>query len=386
MAPAPPPELFESVPNFSEGRDQLVIAEIAAAVTRSRAHLLDVDADPDHHRLVLSVAATSAGSLRRALLAAVTAAVRRIDIRLHTGVHPRLGSADVVPIVPLGETPISRCVEVAHELGELVWDRLRVPVYFYGAAAAEGRPATLARIRAGGVAPDLGGTGSRLGAGYVCIGARPPLVAYNVLLPSADRKQAAALALRIRESSGGMAGVQALPFDLSGGRRQLSMNLFRLDVAAPASVLTRIRDLGAEMGIEVGEDQVVGLCPAFAAAGSAAASGRLLEGRLAAAAAHPGAAALRGRRTDEHTRLVAKLDSEAAALGALGSEPEELLVGAERAAALIRVLRAAGAGEPGPEALLDAAARGLRAAVDQQTANRFRARIDALDRWLAQPG
>jgi glutamate formiminotransferase len=381
MARALRPELFESVPNFSEGKDQLVIAEIGAAIARSSAHLLDLDPDPDHNRLVLSLAAASAEALRTALLAAVTAAIERIDIRDHVGVHPRLGSADVIPIVPLGATSLARCVEVAHHLGELVWDLLRVPVHFYGAAALEGRPVTLARIRAGGLPPDLGGDGALDGAGSVCIGARPPLVAYNVMLPGAGAEQAAALASRIRELSGGAPGVQALAFQLSAGW-QLSMNLYRLELSPPAAVLARVEELADEIGLTLGPDQVVGLCPAFAATGCQAAAGRLLEGRLAAAAARAGAARVARRRTEEFRRLAARLESEAVGLGEIGSGPEDMLAGAERAAALIRVLEAARSLEAGPRALLDAAARGFRAAVDAATARRFRARVAALDARL----
>jgi len=216
-------DLFESVPNFSEGRRGDVIDAIAAAAA-AEAHVLDTDADPDHNRVVVSIAG-SQSHVVDALLGAIGAAVERIDLRSHSGVHPRVGAADVIPIVPLGEAALETAREVAHDTGKRVWAELKVPVYFYG--HGEGR--TLADIRAGRVKPDLGGPDLHPTAGAVCVGARRTLVAFNVMLFDTDLVAARAVARSIRESAAGLRGVQALAFELPGERVQLSMNLFRID-------------------------------------------------------------------------------------------------------------------------------------------------------------
>jgi glutamate formiminotransferase len=358
--------LFESVPNFSEGRRQDVISAIAGA---GGAHVLDVDADPEHHRAVISLAADRS-RLVDGLLAAVGAAVERIDVRGHSGVHPRVGAADVVPIVPLGASTLVSAREVAREVGERIWGELRVPVYWYG----EHR--SLADIRAGRASLDLGGPDLHPTAGAVSVGARLTLVAFNVLLPGMSLAGGAALARSLRESRAGMRGVQALVFELSGGRVQLSMNLFRVDETPPAAVVAEL----VRRGVEVGDQQVVGLCPAVAA--PEAAGGRLLEGRLASAAARAGALLLRERRDEESLALARRLDLEVEALAALGTGQVELLVGAERAAALAPVLRVAGVLDGELSRMLDAAALGLRAAISTETSAAYSARVAALDRRL----
>jgi len=204
-----------------------------------------------------------------------------------------------------------------------------VPVYFYG----ENR--SLADIRAGRAKPDLGGPSLHPTAGAVSVGARLTLVAFNVLLPDTDFAAARALARSLRETQAGMRGVQALAFQLSGGRVQLSMNLFRVDQTPPAAVVAEL----IRRGIKVGEQQLVGLCPAIAA--SEVAAGRLLEGRLAAAAARAGAVRCRLSGDEEHLALAVRLEREADGLAALGVDQQEILAGAERAAALTPVLRMA---------------------------------------------
>ena len=361
-------ELFESVPNFSEGTRTEVIEAIASAA--SSAYLLDADADPDHNRAVVSVA----GFRRRlvdGLLAAVGAAIERIDLREHRGVHPRVGAADVVPIVPLGATSLDVCRDVAHEVGERIWSRLSVPVYFYG----HGEQHRLADIRAGRASLDLG-SAPHPTAGAVCIGARPLLVAFNVILYGTDLVSARALARTIRETGAGLRGVQALAFELPGKRVQLSMNLFRTDETTPSDVIAELR----RRGVSVGAEQVVGLCPAVAA--SPAADGRLLEGRLASAAAADGARRCRERGGEELDALAVRLDREATGLATLAADEDAILAGAERAAALIQVLGAAQVLHPELEAMLLVASRGLRAAVSEATVAIYRARVDSLDARL----
>jgi len=358
--------LFESVPNFSEGRREDVIAAIAGA---GGAHVLDVDADPDHHRAVISLAAERA-RLVDGLLAAIGAAIERIDVRTHSGVHPRVGAADVVPIVPLGDSTLAAAREVAREAGERIWSELRVPVYWYG------EQRSLADIRAGRASPDLGGPEHHPTAGAVSVGARLTLVAFNVLLPGMSLVEAGALARSLREARSGVRGVQALAFELSGGRVQLSMNLFRVDETPPAAVVAELQ----RRGVAVGEQQVVGLIPAMAA--GEVGRGRLLEGRLASAAARAASLRLKERGDEESLALARRLDRETGALAKLGAEQTELLVGAERAAALTPVLRVAGVLDGELAAMLDAAARGLRVAINRETAAAHAARMEALDRRL----
>ena len=363
-------ELFESVPNFSEGRDRNVIDTISAAAA-GPAHFLDEDFDPDHNRVVVTLLGTRA-ALVEGVLRSASAAAQLIDVRQHAGVHPRVGAADVIPIVPMGGTSLDACREVAREIGGRIWAELRIPVFFYG----HGEGWSLADIRAGRAQPSLGGPELHPSAGAVCVGARGLLVAFNVLLPGVSLSEASAVARSLRESRNGMRGVQALAFELPGGRIQLSMNLFRVDETPPAAVLAEL----ARRGVALGEQQVVGLCPAAAA--NQAASGRILEARIGAVVARAAGVRAGARAGDELHALSRRLQAEAASLAGLGVGQEDLLAGAERCAALPPVLRAAGIldRELGAMALL--AARGLRAALHESTRSAYAARMDALDRRL----
>lgn len=365
--------LFESVPNFSEGGRGEIIAKLAAAA--SGAHVLDVDEDIDHNRAVISLAGLGR-NVFDAVLASFEVAVERIDLREHSGVHPRVGSADVIPVIPLQGASLDAARGLARALGERIWTQTRVPVFFYG----YGEQHTLADIRAGRVAPTLGGPSLHPTAGAVCVGARKALVAFNVMLPSIDMRAARALARSLRESEGGMRGVQALVFELPGSRIQLSMNLFRIDETTPAEVIAELEG----RGIEVGQQQVIGLCPAAVA--NPAAAGRVLEARLAAAAARRGAELCAALADDEHRRLAGRLEQTAADLAGVGADQGEMLKSAEQAAALLEVLRAAGVLSVELEAMLTTAAEGLRGALDQETLSRDSPRIRALDRRLAGGG
>jgi glutamate formiminotransferase / 5-formyltetrahydrofolate cyclo-ligase len=366
--------LFESVPNFSEGRDGGTIGALADAGAAPGAHVLDLDPDPDHNRVVISLAALGP-KLVEALVGSVGAAVERIDLLQHAGVHPRVGAADVVPIVPLGSSSMARARELAQHLGERIWDELRIPVYFYG----EGQGQGLADIRAGRGRLSLGGPDLHPTAGAVCVGARAKLVAFNVILPGVDVRAARAIARSLRESSGGLRGVQALVFELPGGRTQLSMNLFRLDETTPGSVVAEL----LRRGVAVGDQQLVGLCPAAVA--NAASAGRLLEARLAASAARAGANRCIERGDEEHVALATRLRREAESLAALGVDQDEILGGAERAAALVPVLRTARVLDGELEAMLSVAAAGLREAISPETRWAYPARLAALDRRLSSP-
>ena len=364
-------ELFESVPNFSEGRNRNVIDSVSGAAGRT-AHFLDEDFDPDHNRVVVSLVA-SRDRLIEALVTSVSVAANLIDLREHTGVHPRVGAADVVPIVPLGETTLGACHELAREVGARIWTELHIPVYFYG----YGEEWSLADIRAGRAQPDLGGPDLHPTAGAVCVGARRLLVAFNVLLPEVGVAEARRVARSIRESAGGLRGVQALVFELPGGRIQLSMNLFRPEETSPQQVVDEL----TRRGVQVGEQQLVGLCPAVAA--SEVAAKRILEARIGAAVARAGAYRALERGGPELSALSRKLDAEAESLKALGVSQEELLAGAERCAALPPVLQTAGLLDGELQSMAQLAARGLRDAVGERTRSKYSERLAALERRLA---
>jgi glutamate formiminotransferase len=326
-----PHHLFESVPNFSEGTRADVITELAGAA--GRAYVIDVDADADHNRVVISVVGQSP-QLLDALVASVQVAIQHVDLRAHRGVHPRVGAADVIPIVPLDGASLADAHELALSLGDRVWNELRVPVYYYG----HGEEHTLADIRAGRARPSLGDE-LHPSAGAVCIGARHPLVAFNVILPGFQLLEARALARSLRESGGGLRGVQALVFELGDRRIQLSMNLFRLEETPPSAVIAALE----RRGVSIGSQHVIGLCPAAVA--NQAAAGRLLEARLAAAVARQGG-----------------LNREATVLARTGIDRDALLAAANQSAALIPVLMAAGVLGDDMRRMLEIAVRGLRSA------------------------
>jgi glutamate formiminotransferase / 5-formyltetrahydrofolate cyclo-ligase len=369
--------LLESVPNFSEGRDPAVIEQLAFAASQAGAHVLDRSFDADHHRVVLTLAGTD---IVDGVFASVAAAVESIDLRAHAGVHPRRGAADVVPIVPLGSASLAEAAVVARALGERIWSELRVPVNYYGAAGAS----TLAQIRSPNPPPPDLGDSPHPTAGVVSVGAREPLVAYNLLLAGVSVAEASGMAGRLRESAGGVRGVQALVFAVAGGT-QLSMNLTRLGETTPAIA----RDAAARRlpgGGSIVAEEIVGLCPAAAAAGCPAADGLLLEARLAASASRLAAAicASRPDRVEEMRALAARLEAESASLAGLGFA--DTLAGAERAAALRPVLRAAGIADDELDEMLRVAALGFRDALGAEEVRRFSDRVAALDRHLLSEG
>lgn len=271
--------LVECVPNFSEGRDADVIEQLAAAARSvPGAALLDLHADPDHHRSVLTLAG-SPRAVSEAVFRAVAVAVSVIDLTRHEGVHPRLGAADVIPFVPLQGAGIPDCVELANELGERLAAELGLPIYYYAHAARseqrerlpwirqpqfEGLAAALASEER---APDAGPQAPHPTAGATVVGARDFLLAFNVDLETEDVKVARRIAKAIRESSGGMSGVQAKGLALrEQGRVQVSMNLLDLRTAGPGRVFQEIRRLAGEAGVEVASSELVGLMPQVALA------------------------------------------------------------------------------------------------------------------------
>ena len=272
---------LESVPNFSEGRDDGTIEAIGEALACAGARLLDVHADADHNRSVFTLVGSEA-ELVEGLVAGVGRARARIDLRRHEGAHPRIGVADVVPLVPIRPQDMERAVaaagEVAARLGEL-----GLPTFLYGgpdrgpAFFRPGGPEGLqARIDAGELAPDFGPSRLDPTAGAVLVGARRPLVAFNVNLRTDDVEIARAIAAVVRERGGGFAGVRALGLDLPrAGLVQVSMNVEDWEAASLHEVVARIVDEAGARGVEVAGSELVGLMPAGAVAAAAGAALRI---------------------------------------------------------------------------------------------------------------
>jgi glutamate formiminotransferase len=287
---------LESVPNFSEGRDRDVIEAIGGALSR-RAQLLDVHADPDHNRSVFTLVGSD-DELVDALLEGIESARERIDLRRHEGAHPRVGAADVVPLVPIAPGEMERARAAALELAPRVGAELGLPVFLYGELAPGRGPAFFRRggpeelqrrIDAGELAPDFGPRQLDPGAGAVLVGARRPLVAFNVNLASDDVEVARAVARVVRETGGGFPGVRALGLDLpTAGLVQVSMNVEDWEAAALHDIVARVEEEAAAHGVDVAGSELVGLMPAGAAAAAAGAmlriagfeASRLLELRL----------------------------------------------------------------------------------------------------------
>jgi glutamate formiminotransferase/glutamate formiminotransferase/formiminotetrahydrofolate cyclodeaminase len=264
--------VLEAVPNVSEGRDETSIAAIGAAFS-SPARLLDVHSDPDHHRSVYTLVGEPA-ELVEALLAGIAAARERIDLRQHVGVHPRVGAADVVPLVHLSGDPADTAIaaDSALDLAERVGRELELPVFLYGEVGEGKRPAFFRRggvselerrVASGEVSPEFGPSRIDPRSGAVLVGARGPLVAYNVDLTTDDVEVARAVAAAVRESSGGLSEVQAIGLLLPrSGRVQVSMNVLDLERSPLHVVLTAVATEAAARSAGIAGGELVGLVPA----------------------------------------------------------------------------------------------------------------------------
>jgi glutamate formiminotransferase len=269
---------LESVPNFSEGRNRDTIDALAAALSTS-AELLDVHSDPDHNRSVFTLVGEEEG-LTAAVVAGISVALQRIDLREHEGAHPRIGAADVVPIVAVDPSDRERARACALELAERIGAELRLPVFLYAESAPpdrrpaffrRGGPVELQRrIDDGEVAPDFGPSRLHESGGGVIVGARPPLIAFNVNLDSDDVDVARAIAAVVREKDGGFPGVRALGLRLpSAGHVQVSMNVEDYEAAALHEILHRIEREARDRDVEVSRAELVGMMPAGAAVAAA---------------------------------------------------------------------------------------------------------------------
>jgi len=272
--------LLESVPNVSEGRNASAVAAIAEAFSGAGARMLDTHVDGDHNRAVITLVGDDRG-VEEGLVAGIDEARRRIDLQTHEGVHPRVGAADVVPVVPLAPADLGRAVDVALAVGSRVGDELGLPVFLYGEVGDGRRPAFFRRggpgelqrrVDAGELEPAFGPRRVDPAAGAVLLGVRAPLVAFNLeLLGTLDVARDVAAA--VRESSGGLPGVQALGLRLGAGRIQVSTNVVDLDATPPHVMVERIVAEAAARGAEVGRGELVGLLPARCVAVAARAEG-----------------------------------------------------------------------------------------------------------------
>ena len=269
--------IVECVPNVSEGRREDAIDRMADAIRSVEGvRLLDRTSDADHNRSVFTFAGPP-DAVEAAAHALVEVALREIDLRTHRGEHPRIGAVDVVPFVPLAGTTMEDCVALAHRFGRRVAQRHQLPVYFYAKAATRPERVRLPDIRKPqyeGLAdvigtthvPDVGPSKVHPTAGAMVTGARPPLIAFNIELDTADVKVAKRIAKEIRESSGGLPAVQALGFELTDPpRAQVSMNLLDPSQTSLSRVWREVETRAGAEGIRIVRGELIGLMPLDAA-------------------------------------------------------------------------------------------------------------------------
>jgi len=269
--------IIECVPNISEGRRGEVVARVVDAVRGVRgARLLDYSSDASHNRSVITMAGDPA-PLKNAVLAIFDVAVAAIDLRTHTGEHPRLGAVDVVPFVPIEGVTMEECVALARETARSVAERFAVPVYLYEEASSNPLRKNLEDIRRGefeglatkmttdGWAPDYGPPAPHPSAGASVIGARMPLIAYNINLATDRLDVAKKIAAAIRFSSGGFRYVKAMGVTLADrGIVQVSINLTNYEKTPMLRVFEAVKHEAERYGVNVLESEIVGLVPSAA--------------------------------------------------------------------------------------------------------------------------
>ncbi len=264
--------LVECIPNFSEGRRPEIVEQIVSAIRGIEGVIvLDYSSDSDHNRSVVTFVGSLAG-VEKAAFAGIAKAAELIDLNEHQGEHPRIGATDVVPFVPISGVTMEDCIGIAHRLGKRVGDELNIPVYLYEKAATRTDRENLADLRKGEYeglkaeiqtnpdrAPDFGP--SRLGnAGATVIGARSPLVAYNVYLNTGDATVAEKIARAVRHLSGGLRYVKGLGM-LVNGKAQVSMNITNYTRTPVHRVVEMIRREAARYGAQITHSELIGLIP-----------------------------------------------------------------------------------------------------------------------------
>ena len=268
-----PDSILECVPNFSEGVDPGVVREIISSMCIDGVRLLDFSLDPDHNRSVVTIAGPPAAVVEAAIRAAGRAA-HLIDLTSQTGVHPRIGAADVIPFVPVSGISIAEAAVLARQAGLQIWRRFGVPVYFYGAAAARPDRVQLEDVRRGQFEglreaalkdsarrPDVGGPELHATAGASAVGARSFLIAYNLYLePGAEISHARAIAREVRASSGGLQGVKALGV-MVNGRAQVTMNITDFTLTPVPALHATVARLAHKHGTARANGELIGLIP-----------------------------------------------------------------------------------------------------------------------------
>ena len=267
--------LIECVPNFSEGRNPETVRLIAESIASvDSACVLDTHIDPDHNRSVITFVA-SPEKIAAAAVNAVRRASELIDMRAHYGEHPRLGATDVLPFVPVRGVTMDDCVRVAHKAGEMIARELSIPVYYYEHAALRPERVNLEDVRRGALellreqittnperAPDVGLAQVHDSAGAIAVGARPILIAFNVILRSSEIDIARQIARKIRARHGGLPFLKALGFRLhTRGLVQVSMNLVNYEVTGMTAAYDAVQRAADLLGVEIESAEIVGLIP-----------------------------------------------------------------------------------------------------------------------------
>lgn len=264
--------ILECVPNFSEGIHPEVVRKIVRAMQMESVSLLDYSLDPDHNRSVVTIAGAP-DAILESVLRGVGMAVECIDLTSQKGVHPRIGAADVIPLVPIRGISLPECAVLAHQLGQEIWKRHHVPVYFYEAAALRPDRRLLEDVRNGqfeglrkqvqqdaGRRPDVGGPSLHPTAGASAVGARQLLIACNVYLSTGNVGVARSIAREIRASNGGLAGLKAMGV-LVRGRAQVSMNITDFRATPIRSVYAAVKDAAAKFDVQPEMIELIGLIP-----------------------------------------------------------------------------------------------------------------------------
>jgi glutamate formiminotransferase len=265
--------IVECVPNISEGRDTTIINAVVDEVKRFKVRLLDVESDRDHNRSVITYVGEPE-EVEKATFALAAKAVELIDMEKHKGEHPRIGALDVVPFVPITGVDMKECIAMAERVGKKIADELKVPVYLYEEAAKRPECQNLAEIRKGEYEglkdaislparrPDFGEAKLHPTAGATVVGAREPLVAFNVNLGTKDIAIAKKIAQAVRFSSGGFRFVKAMGFDIKEkGYVQVSMNLTKFKGTPIFRVYEAIKAEADRYGVPIIGSEVIGLLP-----------------------------------------------------------------------------------------------------------------------------
>jgi glutamate formiminotransferase len=263
--------LFEIVPNISEGRNVAVVDAAVAALKEAGVRVIHRTSDPTHHRSVITALGSGAQCVAAAVALAATT-LAHIDLRAHRGAHPRIGALDVLPFVPLRDATLEDAVTLAHRAAGRIWRELGIPSFLYGAAASQPHRALLADVRRG----EFEGLPARTvdgdwqfdygdiahaSAGAIAIGARPLLLAFNVVLASGDLRLARTIARTLRESSGGLRTLRALGIALPNDRVQVSFNITDPAATPVERVTELVRAIAARSGVAIARAELIGLIP-----------------------------------------------------------------------------------------------------------------------------